>query len=188
MSRVSNRALLLITTTIIAVLAIFLASNTTRQTTSNLTRHLTTLLNSLTSTPTTITTNSTASTMGSLPTKTPSHPSNRRPPVYFLSHGGPSTMYDTAHPVFPRLQAIGREILEEVKPKGLVVFSAHWQSDWVGGVEVAVPEDEGEVELAKKGKGLLYDFYGFPKSCECFPSLVSLRCIGRGGVLGEAAW
>jgi 4,5-DOPA dioxygenase extradiol len=36
-------------------------------------------------------------------------------------------MYDTAHPVYPRLQKIGHEITTVVKPKAVVVFSAHWQ-------------------------------------------------------------
>lgn len=36
-------------------------------------------------------------------------------------------MYNTKHPVYPVLQRIGREITEKVKPKAVVVFSAHWQ-------------------------------------------------------------
>lgn len=109
---------------------------------------------------------------------------SKRTPVYFISHGGPSTMYDTTHPVYPQLQAIGREILEEVKPKAIVMISAHWQSDTVdGGVQVSVP-DEADVEMAKSGRGLLFDFYGFPKSCEfCTWLRTSVtfgeQCLGR---------
>lgn len=38
-------------------------------------------------------------------------------------------MYDTDHPVFPKLQEIGREITQKVKPSAVVVFSAHWQGE-----------------------------------------------------------
>lgn len=37
-------------------------------------------------------------------------------------------MYETDHPVYPVLQAIGKEITQKVKPKAVVVFSAHWQA------------------------------------------------------------
>jgi len=36
-------------------------------------------------------------------------------------------MYDISHPVYRKLQEIGREITQQVKPKAVVVFSAHWQ-------------------------------------------------------------
>ncbi|KAI0475771.1 LigB-domain-containing protein [Xylariaceae sp. FL0804] len=77
--------------------------------------------------------------------------STRRPPVYFFSHGGPTVMYDTDHPVYPVLQSIGREITEKVKPKAVVVFSGHWE---------AGPADI-EVNTAEK-TDLIYDFYNFP--------------------------
>lgn len=35
-------------------------------------------------------------------------------------------MYNTTHPVYPVLQEIGKEITQKVKPKAVVVFSAHW--------------------------------------------------------------
>jgi aromatic ring-opening dioxygenase catalytic subunit (LigB family) len=38
-------------------------------------------------------------------------------------------MYETDHPVYPQLQKIGREIAQKVKPKAVVVFSAHWQGE-----------------------------------------------------------
>jgi hypothetical protein len=50
-------------------------------------------------------------------------------PIYFLSHGGPNVMYEKDHPVYPQLQKIGKEITEKVKPKAIVVFSAHWQGE-----------------------------------------------------------
>jgi len=51
-----------------------------------------------------------------------------RPPVYFFSHGGPDVQFKTEHPVYSVLQNIGKEITQKVKPKAVVVFSAHWQS------------------------------------------------------------
>lgn len=70
-----------------------------------------------------------------------------RPPVYFFSHGGvrtqillspllnssqrrnqPDVMYNKEHAVYPVLQDIGNEITQKVKPKAVVVFSAHWQA------------------------------------------------------------
>ena len=35
-------------------------------------------------------------------------------------------MYQTDHPAYKKLQEIGREITTKVKPKAVVVFSAHW--------------------------------------------------------------
>ena len=35
-------------------------------------------------------------------------------------------MYRTDHPVYGVLQGIGKEITQKVKPKAVVVFSAHW--------------------------------------------------------------
>lgn len=37
-------------------------------------------------------------------------------------------MFETEHPAFGKLQAIGKEITQKVKPKAVVVFSAHWQA------------------------------------------------------------
>lgn len=51
-----------------------------------------------------------------------------RTPVYFISHGGPNIIEDTGHPAYAKLQEIGREITQKVKPKAVVVFSAHWQA------------------------------------------------------------
>lgn len=38
-------------------------------------------------------------------------------------------MYDTEHPAYAKLQEIGKEITQKVKPKAVVVFSAHWQAE-----------------------------------------------------------
>jgi aromatic ring-opening dioxygenase catalytic subunit (LigB family) len=37
-------------------------------------------------------------------------------------------MFKTEHPVYPVLQKIGLEITQKVKPKAIVVFSAHWEA------------------------------------------------------------
>jgi 4,5-DOPA dioxygenase extradiol len=61
-------------------------------------------------------------------------------------------MYDKAHPAFSQLQKLGLEITQKVKPKAIVVFSAHWQADKKNTIEVNEAE---ETEL-------IYDFFGFP--------------------------
>ncbi|KAI0204060.1 Extradiol ring-cleavage dioxygenase, class III enzyme, subunit B [Astrocystis sublimbata] len=76
---------------------------------------------------------------------------SKKAPVYFVSHGGPSTMFDTTHPVYPVLQNIGQEITQKVKPKAIVVFSAHWEAG----------RDSIEVNTAVTND-LIYDYYGFP--------------------------
>ena len=60
-------------------------------------------------------------------------------------------MEDTKHPAYAKLQSIGKEITQEVRPKAVVVFSAHWQGE---------PKTV-EVNTAES-MGLIYDFYGFP--------------------------
>lgn len=37
-------------------------------------------------------------------------------------------MYNKEHAVYPVLQDMGKEITKRVKPKAVVVFSAHWQA------------------------------------------------------------
>lgn len=38
-------------------------------------------------------------------------------------------MYEKDHPVYSVFQKIGLEITQKVKPKAVVVFSAHWQGE-----------------------------------------------------------
>ncbi|KAI6713185.1 hypothetical protein JHW43_004270 [Diplocarpon mali] len=73
----------------------------------------------------------------------------------------PNIMYEKDHPVYPELQKIGREITQQVKPKAIVVFSAHWQGER-SAVEVNGFENTE----------LIYDFYGFPSHYykETFPN------------------
>ncbi|GIZ40088.1 hypothetical protein CKM354_000344200 [Cercospora kikuchii] len=74
-----------------------------------------------------------------------------RTPVYFLSHGGPNIMEQKDHPAYSKLQEIGREVTQKVRPKAVVVFSAHWEGY----------RDTIEVNTAET-MPLIYDFYGFP--------------------------
>jgi hypothetical protein len=40
----------------------------------------------------------------------------------------PSVMYNIEHPAYRKLSEIGKEITGRVKPRAIVVFSAHWQA------------------------------------------------------------
>lgn len=60
----------------------------------------------------------------------------------------PDVQYNTAHPAYPVLQAIGKEITQKVKPTAVVVFSAHWQPEG--------PPDEIHVNNAEK-TDLIYE-------------------------------
>ncbi|CAF9932052.1 hypothetical protein IMSHALPRED_008779 [Imshaugia aleurites] len=77
--------------------------------------------------------------------------SSGRTPVYFLSIGGPNFVENTDHPAYAKLVAVGQEITTDVKPKAVVVFSAHWQ----GG------PSKIKINVAEQ-TDLIYDFYGFP--------------------------
>jgi len=74
-------------------------------------------------------------------------------PTFFLSHGGPTIFEDTDHPAHQKLALIGQEITQQLQPRAIVVFSAHWQSSGPNTVEVNVAETDE----------LIYDFYGFPR-------------------------
>ncbi|XXG98320.1 hypothetical protein Hte_004643 [Hypoxylon texense] len=74
-----------------------------------------------------------------------------RAPVYFLGIGGPNFIENPDHPAYAQLAAVGREITTKVKPKAVVVFSAHWQSG-PSKIQINVAEQTD----------LIYDFYGFP--------------------------
>ncbi|KAH7316720.1 Extradiol ring-cleavage dioxygenase, class III enzyme, subunit B [Stachybotrys elegans] len=98
---------------------------------------------------------------------------NRSPsktPVYFFSHGGPDVQYNTTHPVYPVLQRIGKEITQRVKPKAVVVFSAHW----MGGEDTILVNDALLTDL-------IYDFYGFPDHFykATYPSIGSPEIASR---------
>ncbi|KAE8342356.1 hypothetical protein BDV24DRAFT_130753 [Aspergillus arachidicola] len=106
-----------------------------------------------------------------------------RTPIYFLSHGGPNVMYQTDHPAYKKLGQIGKEITTKVKPKAVVVFSAHWQAG----------RDTIQVNTAEI-TDLIYDFYGFPSHFykEKYPNVGSrevankvLDLLGKAGIKAE---
>jgi 4,5-DOPA dioxygenase extradiol len=74
-----------------------------------------------------------------------------RTPVYFLGIGGPNFMENTEHPAYAKLVEVGREITTKVKPKAVVVFSAHWQ-DGPNKIKINIAEQTD----------IIHDFYGFP--------------------------
>ena len=63
-------------------------------------------------------------------------------------------MYDIGHPVYSQLQKIGKEITQRVKPKAIVVFSAHWQGK-PNVVEINTSEDTD----------LIYEYVPDPVIC-----------------------
>ncbi|KAI7895066.1 Extradiol ring-cleavage dioxygenase, class III enzyme, subunit B [Mucor mucedo] len=81
--------------------------------------------------------------MTSLATKTP---------VFFVSHGGPNLLENQAKPG-DFYSWFGQYLKNELKPKAIVIISAHWQGEGPDGIFVDVSE---------KPK-LIYDFYNFPK-------------------------
>lgn len=74
-----------------------------------------------------------------------------RTPVYFLGIGGPNFIENPNHPAAPKLAAVGKEITTKIKPKAIVIFSAHWQ-DGPETIKVNVAETTD----------IIYDFVGFP--------------------------
>jgi 4,5-DOPA dioxygenase extradiol len=59
-------------------------------------------------------------------------------------------MEDYDHPAYAKLQEIGKEITQKVRPKAVVVFSAHWQAS----------RNSIEVNTAADLIPLIYDYYG----------------------------
>jgi len=96
-------------------------------------------------------------------------------PVFFFSHGGPTFMYPDADfggdsGAYKEVKSIGKYIQSTIKPKFIVVISAHWQSNSDKKIEIGVPNSYGDVFNSKTSSELLdpqeldliYDFYGFP--------------------------
>ncbi|KAK9376663.1 Extradiol ring-cleavage dioxygenase, class III enzyme, subunit B [Lipomyces chichibuensis] len=104
-------------------------------------------------------------------------PAANRTPVYFFSHGGPTFMYADRDEggggdlgAFKMLRQIGKEIVEKIRPKAVVVFSAHWQAS----------PDLVEVNTAEI-TDLIYDFNGFPSFMykEKYPNIGSKAVAQR---------
>lgn len=90
-------------------------------------------------------------------------------PVYFLSHGGPTFLYKDAEfggdrGAFEIIRQIGTHIRETIKPKYIIMVSAHWQSRANNEIEIAVPQEDNFAHRSPDVENqLIYDFYGFPK-------------------------
>ncbi|KAI7158866.1 hypothetical protein KC349_g4560 [Hortaea werneckii] len=95
-----------------------------------------------------------------------------RMPVYFISHGGPNVMEETSHPAYAQLQEIGREITQKVKPKAIIVLSAHWQAASQPQNTIFPPPVDHQLSQPRtiqvslpsttRPPPLIYDFVGFP--------------------------
>lgn len=103
--------------------------------------------------------------------------SKPKTPVYFFSHGGPTFMYPEVEfggdiGAYEKVKSLGKYIQSTIKPKFIIVVSAHWQSNSNDLVEIGVPSSYSKNVFNSKGSkslldpdelGLIYDFYGFPQ-------------------------
>ncbi|KAI8643877.1 aromatic ring-opening dioxygenase LigB subunit [Parasitella parasitica] len=76
---------------------------------------------------------------------------SKKTPVFFVSHGGPNLLEDQDKPGH-FYNWLGNYLKNELKPRAIVVISAHWQGQGNNGVFV---------ETSEKPK-LIYDFFNFP--------------------------
>ncbi|EPQ26163.1 uncharacterized protein PFL1_06371 [Pseudozyma flocculosa PF-1] len=96
--------------------------------------------------------------MSSATDKTASSSSAWRAPSWFISHGGPPTMFMGTHPAYQQWAKLGDEMKSlhsEGKLKGLVFVSAHWQADDLS---------DGVYVNTDPSNPLIYDFANFPPS------------------------
>lgn len=110
-------------------------------------------------------------------------------------------MYDVDHPAYKKLGEIGREITSKVKPRAVVVFSAHWQASrdtiQVNTAEITDLIYECVWPSFSKDIGCgahKYSFYGFPSHYykEKYPNVGSpevaqkvLNALGAAGIKAE---
>lgn len=71
-----------------------------------------------------------------------------RAPIWSIAHGGPPTLFDTAHKAHKAWVDVGRAIVAS-KARALVVVSAHWEAERPG--TVLVNEQQAPAQI--------YDFY-----------------------------
>lgn len=82
-------------------------------------------------------------------------------------------MYDLDHPAYRKLGEIGREITTMVKPKAVVVFSAHWQAG----------RDTIQVNTAEK-TDLIYEYVSYQNPSR-YPANSLLIGFSFGGFPGH---
>ncbi|ODV62786.1 DODA-type extradiol aromatic ring-opening family dioxygenase [Ascoidea rubescens DSM 1968] len=74
---------------------------------------------------------------------------NNPTPVYFLSHGGPTFMYEKTEfggdvGAWRETKKIGKNIINKIKPKFIVSISAHWESNSNKTFEIGIPDINSE--------------------------------------------
>lgn len=74
-----------------------------------------------------------------------------QPAVVFVSHGAPTLPLETDNPARGFLRALGERLVNEVTPKGILVISAHWETE--------IPTVSKAAQLQT-----IHDFYGFPEA------------------------
>lgn len=94
-----------------------------------------------------------------------------RLPTFFISHGGPTLLEDKAKPG-KFYDWFGKVIRDEIKPKAVVIVSAHWQGQGEGvfgkthtcsrSPMFVSNAQTTTVEASEGPLKLIYDFYGFP--------------------------
>ncbi|CAG8445964.1 2458_t:CDS:2 [Funneliformis mosseae] len=78
--------------------------------------------------------------------------STTKMPCYYISHGGPTLVIDKEDESYQWMQRWGKSIIKEIKPKAIVVLSAHWETTEA----IRVTNFSGKTPI-------IYDFYGFPE-------------------------
>lgn len=82
-------------------------------------------------------------------------------PVWNLSHGSPMSLFEKDHPAHQHWITVGKKI-RSLKPKGIVIVSAHWQAEH----DLHRSLDDGKpfVQVnTNESNPLIFDFYNFPK-------------------------
>ncbi|XP_078166280.1 catalytic LigB subunit of aromatic ring-opening dioxygenase family [Carex rostrata] len=71
--------------------------------------------------------------------------------TYYLSHGSPTLSIDESLPARPFLKSWRSQVMPGVRPRAILVVSAHWDTR------------SPEINVINGTNDTIYDFYGFPK-------------------------
>ena len=80
-------------------------------------------------------------------------------PAFFFAHGSPALLQESGMHLggrFPN-DFQGSFLLDKYRPKGIVVFSAHWETK--AGEAIQIMDNHADWQ----SRNLYYDYYGFPK-------------------------